>query len=77
MRKMMWRQKEEDFQELQQISKENATALDEEIRDRNAFLANLTETRKNLEEHYKRLVELSKHQTIKNEMYLNMKTLGR
>ena len=63
--------KQEEFQNLKQVSKENTTKLDGQIRDRTDFLANLTKTRNDLEVHYNTLVKLSTHQTIKYEMYLN------
>ena len=62
--------KQEEFQNLKQVSKENTTKLDGEIRDRTDFLANLTATRNDLEEHYNKLVQFCTHQTIKNEIYL-------
>ena len=62
--------KQRDFIKLQQLSNDQTSELDQEIKDRTDFLANLTKTRNNLEKHYERLVKLSKHQTINNKIYL-------
>lgn len=62
--------KQKEFQNLEQISENNKSELDGEIRNRTEFLRNLNETRKDLEAHYETLVKLSNQQIINNAMYL-------
>ena len=69
--------KQDGFETLKQLSGDNATELDDEIRYRDNFLQNLTKTREKLEAHYRTLVELSNHQKLRmNCSYLPIKNIS-
>ena len=68
--------KQDEFETLKQISGDNATELDDEIRFRDNFLQKLTKTREKLEAHYRTLVELSNHQKLRmNCSYIPIKNI--